>query len=206
MGWKTTLGVALLSVTCAQSWAATLTVNANPATTAPGSSVSVAVNVTDAADLSGYGFALSYDTSLLRFLGFSGGAFLGSSGESVDQGIIDFGGPAGTTGYAYGTIVGSLNGVSGAGALGYFNFEALTAGTSSLTLSDVSLTSSVTGADGFPTEIVPVIVNGSVVVQADTPPPSGDVPEPASWMLIGVGLVAAGALRKRRVAAPAMAA
>jgi len=205
MGWKKHLGVALLSLACAQAWAATLSVQATPASVDLGSSVSVAVNVTDVASLAAYGFSLSYDASILRFTGFSGGAFLGSGGADTDQGIIGSG-SAGFIEYAYGSIVGDLSGVSGNGTLGYFTFESLIAGTSALTLSDVSLASSVTGADGFPTEIVPTVVNGSLTVLADVPPvdpPVGDVPEPASLALLGIGALAVGAMRRRRSAVAA---
>jgi hypothetical protein len=198
MGWKTTLGAALLSVTCAQAWATTVTVNATPAPVAPGSSVSVAVNVADVANLAGYGFSLTYNASLLHFTGFTGGAFLGSGGANTDQGVVDVNDAAGMIGYAYGVT--DVGGVSGAGTLGWFNFEALAAGTSVINLADVLLVSSINDADGFGLTIPTTVTNGSVTVQAPvTPPPAGDVPEPASWMLMGVGLVAAGTLRRRRV-------
>jgi hypothetical protein len=197
MGWKTTLGAALLSVTCAQAWATTVTVNATPAPVAPGASVSVAVNVADVANLAGYGFSLTYNASLLHFTGFTGGAFLGSGGADTDQGVVDVNDAAGMIGYAYGVT--DVGGVSGAGTLGWFNFQALSAGTSAINLADVLLVSSINDADGFGLTIPTTVTNGSVTVQAPVTPPSGDVPEPASWMLMGVGMVAAGALRRRRV-------
>jgi len=198
MGWKNYLGVALLSIASAQSWATTLTVAPTPASAAPGSTISVAVNVTDVANLAGYGFGFSFNASVLRFTGFTGGAFLGSGGASTDQGIIGVDNTAGTIDYAYGTIVSDLSGVSGDGTLGYFTFEALTAGSSALTLSDALLVSSINGADGFPTTIATAVVNGAVIV-TPAAPPGGDVPEPASLALVGIGALAAGALRRRRV-------
>lgn len=203
MGWKTTLGVALLSITCASSWATTVAVNATPATVAPGSSVRVAVDVADVANLAGYGFSLTYNASLLHFTGFTGGAFLGSGGAPSDQGVTGVDEMAGTIGYAYGLITTELTGVTGSGTLGWFNFEAVSAGTSAISLADVLLVSSNNDADGFGIPIATSVANGSVTVQAPVTPPTGDVPEPASWMLIGAGLVAAGALRRRRVGAPA---
>jgi len=197
MGWKKSLGAALLSMACVQAWAATLSVTPTPGTTTPGSTISVAVNLSDVTDLSTYQFSLNYDQSLLHFTGYTAGGFLSSGGATTDE-FYSFEAP-GSVSYVAGTIFGG-SGVSGSGTLAYFTFDALGAGVSALNLSDVLLLN-IGGND-----IATAITGGSVTVETPTAPPTGDVPEPASWMLMGVGLVAAGALRKRRVAAPAMAA
>jgi len=190
MGWKKTLGAALLSMACVQAWATTLSVTA-PGTTAPGSTISVAVNVADVAGLAGYQFSLNYNQDVLHFTGYSAGGFLGSGGAATDEFYVSD--DPGSISYVIGTIFGDDT-VSGSGALAYFTFETLGAGVSALTLSDVLL------LDSNINDIAATVIGASVTVET----PTGDVPEPASWMLVGAGLVAAGALRKRRVAVPAM--
>lgn len=192
MGWKKTLGAALLSMACVQAWATTLSVTTTPGSTTPGSTVSVAVNVADVADLAGYQFSLNYNQSVLHFTGYSAGGFLGSGGATTDEFYVSD--DPGSISYVIGTIFGD-NSVSGSGTLAYFTFEALGAGVSALTLSDVLL------LDSNINDIATTVIGGSVTVET---PPTGDVPEPASWMLMGVGLAAAGALRKRRGAVAAM--
>lgn len=191
MGWKKTLGAALLSMACVQAWATTLSVTA-PGTTTPGSTISVAVNVADVAGLAGYQFSLNYNQDVLHFTGYSAGGFLGSGGATTDEFYVSD--DPGSISYVIGTIFGDDT-VSGSGALAYFTFETLGAGVSALTLSDVLL------LDSNINDIAATVIGASVTVET---PPTGDVPEPASWMLVGAGLAAAGALRKRRTAAPAM--
>jgi hypothetical protein len=189
MGWKNKLGAALLCLGCLPAWATTLSVTATPDATTPGSKLSVAVKVSEVSKLAAYNFALSYDASILKLTDYTVGNFLGSGGAETDQGY--FGADPGFIGYVYGTIVSDFSGVDGSGALAYFTFETLAAGVSALTLSDTLLVSN--AGD----EIAAIVQNGSVAVAT----PGTDVPEPASWMLVGVGLAGAGALRRRRVRA-----
>ncbi|TQK03285.1 putative secreted protein [Herbaspirillum sp. SJZ107] len=190
MGWKKSLGAALLSMACVQAWATTLSVTPTPAVTTQGSTISVAVNLSDVIDLSTYQFSLSYDQRMLHFTGYTAGGFLSSGGAMTDE-FYSFETPNSisfVTGIAFGGAS-----VSGSGTLAYFTFDTVAAGYSGLTLSDVLLLNTNGG------DIATTIGNSAVTVQV----PTGDVPEPASWMLIGAGLVAAGALRRRRVSASA---
>jgi hypothetical protein len=194
INWKKTLGAALLTLACAQSWATTLSVVSTPAATTPGSKISVAVSVSDVSNLAGYNFSLGFDANILKFTDYSAGNFLGSTGLDTDQGYAGL--EPGLVSFAYGTLVSTFDGVSGTGGvLGYFTFETLAEGVSALTLSDVLLFQ----ADADFTEIVADVVNGSVSVAAA----SGDVPEPASLALVGIGALAVGALRRRRGAVAA---
>lgn len=115
----------------------------------------------------------------------SEGAFLGTAGATFgDVGVID--NAAGTISFVFGTLLGPEPGASGSGILASISFEALGAGSSALVFSDLLFLDS-SGLD-IAVEIV------GATVQA--------VPEPATFLLFGAGLVAVGAMR-RKVAARA---
>jgi hypothetical protein len=188
-GLKKYLGVAVLSACCAQAWAVpTLTVTSSP-TVAPGSSVGVDVAISDIADLYIYQFSLAFDANVLHVSSYSLGSFLDGAVDTFgDAGTLD--NSAGTISYVFNTLVGPESGVSGSGSLLHVTFDALAAGASAINFSDLLL------LDSSGNDIAATVVNGSVNVET---PPAGDVPEPASWMLVGAGLAAAAALRRRRV-------
>jgi hypothetical protein len=191
-GWKKYLGAALLSAACAQAWAVpTLNITPSPASATPGSTLGVDVTVSDIADLYTYQFSLAFDPTVLQAGTVSLGNFLAGSGIDTygDPGMLD--NAAGTISWVFNTLLGPEPGVGGSGVLLHIDFNTLAAGTSGLNFSDVLFLDS-RGAD-----IAVNAVNGSVTVAAA--PPSGEVPEPATWMLVGLGAVAAGTLRRRAV-------
>jgi hypothetical protein len=191
--WKKLIGVALLGFTCAQAWAVpTLSIAPTPATAAPGAKLGVDVVVKDIADLYIYQFSLAFDSKVLQVGSINLGNFLETSGVDTfgDAGMVDNG--AGTISFAFNTLLGPEPGVNGAGLLLHIDFDTLMAGSSAIDFSDVLFLDSQGG------DIAVQALAGTVNVEAPAA-----VPEPASLMLIGLGVVAAGAARRRRAGSPA---
>ncbi|NHZ33450.1 cohesin domain-containing protein [Massilia rubra] len=162
----------------------TLSVNAVPSPVVSGGKVDLAVNISDITDLYGYQFTLSFDAALLKASGVKEGAFLSGAGTTFsDGGKID--NATGTISFVFNTLVGAGPGASGSGQLGLFSFDTFGNGNAALTFSDVLF------LDANLNEIAVAADGGSVRV----------VPEPGSFLLIGIGLVAAGVVRRGQQAA-----
>ncbi|KQQ97228.1 hypothetical protein ASF77_04540 [Massilia sp. Leaf139] len=185
--WKNVIAAALLAAS-SQAWAVpTLSTEVTPNPATVGSSVDVDVRIADVTDLYGYQFTLNYDASVLRAIGYGEGAFLGTAGTTDSfGGFVDNG--AGTISFVYGSLVGAIPGASGSGSLAQFRFEALRAGSSTLSFSDLLFLDSSLR---------------DIAVTLDAPAEVGVVPEPASLALFGIGLAGAAALRRRRPSAQA---
>jgi hypothetical protein len=175
---------ALLGV-CAQAYAGpTLSVAATPNPAPVGSSVDLDVMINDINDLYTYQFTLNFNAALFQATGVTEGAFLGTAGATFgDTGVID--NAAGTISFVFNTLLGPTPGASGSGSLALITFQAINAGSSALAFSDVLF------LDSAAADIAVDAVTGTL--QA--------VPEPATFLLFGAGLVAVGAMRRRQVGA-----
>lgn len=178
--WNTCLAAALLAAS-SHTWAApVLTADAAPDPATLGTDVSVDVRIADIVDLYGYQFTLNYNASLLRAIGVTEGAFLGSAGQTFSYGG-DIDNTAGSISFIFNSLIGDIPGASGSGSLAQIRFETIGIGSSALSFSDVLFLDSL-GAD------IAVDAGASQV---------GVVPEPAGYMLMGIGLIGAAALRRR---------
>ncbi|MDQ1829205.1 cohesin domain-containing protein [Massilia scottii] len=162
----------------------TLSLSASPATV--GSTVDLAVKISDVADLYGYQFTLTFDSALLKANSVTEGAFLGTAGPTF-SGVSAIDNATGLISFVFNTRLGAGAGAFGSGDLAHISFDALAAGSAALTFSDVLF------LDSNQNEIVVMADNGSVQV----------VPEPATYMMMGVGLLALGAMRRRQLGARA---
>lgn len=134
-------------------------------------------------DLYGYQFTLGFDSHVLQVVSISEGGFLASGGSTVgDTGVID--NAVGTVGLVYNSLVGAVPGVSGSGTLAHLRFQVLGQGVAALSFGDVALLDSQIGD-------LKVQVQGLSVTA---------VPEPASLLLLGAGVLALLGLARRRPA------
>jgi hypothetical protein len=170
----------------------TLSVNAMPNPATVGGNVDLAVMIAGITDLYSYQFTVSFDAALLKANGVTEGAFLGTGGTTFsDGGVID--NTTGTISYVFNTLVGPVPGVSGDGKLASISFGALGIGSAALSFSDVLF------LDSNLNDIAVTFGNASVRIIDD----AADVPEPASLLLFGAAIAAAGAARRRQRSARA---
>ena len=169
---------------CALALALLSPVHASPvlqmstATTATG--IDLTVSAQDVADLYGYQFTLNFNPALLTALAGTEGAFLPSGGSTFfDPGSID--NIAGSISFAFGTLIGAIDGVDGSGDLATFSFDVLQGGFANFSLSDVLLLDS---------QFAEISVETRDLV--------AQVPEPATLWLAAIGLFAVLGARTRR--------
>ena len=190
--WKNLVAAVLLGA-CAQAWAdPILSFGTNGGQAVLGSTQDYAVNIADVSDLYTYQFSINYDARYLRALGVTEGGFLATGGATLGStGFIDDG--AGTISFIYNTLYGGGPGVSGSGLLASIRFEAIGVGSAALSFADVLLLGSTGDEFAFDAASAQITIVDGVA----------DVPEPASILLIGAGLAAAAALRRRKFVARA---
>jgi hypothetical protein len=146
----------------------------------------------DASDLYAFQFEFRFDPTVLQAVDIIEGGFLGTAGSTLFiPGVID--NVLGQVLFNAGTLVGPSGGASGAGRLLTFQFLAIAAGTSPL-----SIFFDEANGDGLfdssLTALSPTIANGSAIVGGTGTTP---VPEPASGALLALGMLLAARHRRR---------
>jgi hypothetical protein len=180
----TVIAASLFFFVPSRASADTLLIISSPASVTPASTFDVDVNIIGAVDLYDYELDLSFDPTVLAADSVSEGSFLDGGGATFFiPGTIDNIG--GTVTFNADSLLGPPPGVTGDGTLLVFEFTALNAGTSALTIENEILQDSLGDITSDTTTA------GSVTVET-----SGGgggiptVPEPSTLLLLLLGVVA----------------
>ena len=162
-----------------------VTIQISPLTTSVtvSDSVTVDVIVNDVIDLFSFQADVSFDPGVLQASAVTEGTFLPTGGSTFFvPGVID--NVLGSISFTADSLIGAIAGVDGTGTLFSLDFEALAAGSTQLSISNIILLDSSFGViDAAP-------VGGSVI--------ASDVPEPGSVACLILGLSASAVLLRRR--------
>ena len=160
------------------SWAAPLaSILPSQTSIAAGRKLTLAIDLTDIADLYAYNFTLLYNPTTVRFDTLSEATFLGTAGPTFFIPGID--NLFGSVAFSGASLIGAIPGASGSGNLVNFSFTPVANGLAQFSLADVLF------LDSGITEILIGVKNALVTV--------GDggtvVPEPSTIMLLAAGLL-----------------
>jgi general secretion pathway protein D len=156
-----------------------------PAFTTVGRFFDVFVDISGVSDLYAFQFDISFDPAILSANGVNESDFLPGGGATFFiPGEIN--NTAGTINFTADSLLGPVPGVSGNGTLAVISFQALALGTSLIDFSNVILSDSNLVDIAFFTT-----TPGSVTVSGIA------VPEPATLLLICIGMAALGIMRKK---------
>lgn len=176
------LGAASAGMSAAASAAAVLSVSASPNPAVVGSTVDLSILIDDIDNLYGYQFSLAFDPTVLRATAVTEGDFL-AGGGNTSPGVGGIDNATGAVSYVYNLLQGPAAGVSGSGTLAHIRFDVIGIGSTPLTFSDALFI----GAN-----------NAAIDVRIDSTPLQA-VPEPATYLMMGAGLIGLATLRRRAV-------
>jgi general secretion pathway protein D len=148
--------------------------------------ITVPVPISSVSNLFDYEFDLSFDPAILQLQSVTEGPFLSSGGGTTFffPGFIN--NTTGKVTFVADTLIGPISGVSGAGVLADLQFQAISSGSSALTLSNVIL------QDTLGNDIPFTTATGQVTVLS-----AAAVPEPALLWPLGALLCLGFLLRLR---------
>jgi len=172
---------------------AVLSVDPSGQSVTAGSDFTVDVDISNVTNLYGYQFDLTFNPSVLEAVSSSEGSFLSQGGATFFiPGTND--NVAGTVFATADTLLTAINGVSGSGQLVAFTFDALEAGTSSMSIVNETL------LDSNLNVISDTATGGSVTVGSGSVPGATKAPEidPASAATALVLLLAGVAVMRGR--------
>lgn len=185
LGMSALLCLALLALPVSAS-AYALHIVPGSQTVGLGTEVTVLVEVSDAmpGGLGSYDFRFNFDSTVLSFDRFTDGAGLGLA---FGLGLSDLGSALLVSDFSLETEADLLSLQAANFTLFTLVFDTVGVGTSGLDMTDITL------SDAGGTIVAGTANTGSVTVQA-----SSDLPEPATWALVGAALAAGlGASRRR---------